>query len=230
MARKLAQRGNAREKAGNYLPVLFDDPALPQPIRINLVQSSDDKSSWSLRWSRQKMTADTIANDPEKTKKLIGLLGRPARAEEIANVVLFLVSEDFVHDRQRGRFRRKLHRGLTHTKPNAIAAHEAAPLHAARLSRPDHRRGDADLGAGTGHQDPPGICSDAQIEGWRKVTDAVHARGGRIFLQMWHTGRVSHTSVQPGGVAPVAPSAIRTEAKTFVNGGFASRPRRDPCR
>lgn len=78
-----------------------------------------------------------------------------------------------------------------------------------------------------GYQDTPGIYSDAQIEGWRKVTDAVHARGGHIFLQMWHTGRVSHSAVQPGGLAPVAPSAVCAEAKTYVNGGFVetSEPR-----
>lgn len=78
-----------------------------------------------------------------------------------------------------------------------------------------------------GYQDTPGIYSDAQVAGWRKVTGAVHARGGRIFLQMWHTGRVSHRSVQPHGHAPVAPSAIRAHAKTYVNDGFVetSEPR-----
>ncbi len=78
-----------------------------------------------------------------------------------------------------------------------------------------------------GYQDTPGIYSDEQVAGWRKVTDAVHARGGRIFLQIWHTGRVSNVAVQPGGLAPVAPSAIRAEAKTFVGNTFAdvSEPR-----
>src|SRR3954466_10853431 len=54
----------------------------------------------------------------------------------------------------------------------------------------------------------PGIYSAQQIEGWRKVVDAVHAKGGIIFLQLWHVGRVSHSSFQPGGALPVAPSAI----------------------
>src|ERR1700710_2122440 len=54
----------------------------------------------------------------------------------------------------------------------------------------------------------PGIYSDAQIKGWREVVDAVHAKGGVIFLQLWHVGRVSHSSLQPGGVLPVAPSAV----------------------
>src|SRR5258708_906153 len=62
----------------------------------------------------------------------------------------------------------------------------------------------------TGHGNPgvPGIYSQAQIEGWREVVDAVHARDGAIFLQLWHVGRVSHSSFQPGGVLPVAPSAV----------------------
>src|SRR5262249_27232852 len=62
----------------------------------------------------------------------------------------------------------------------------------------------------TGHGNPgvPGIHTDAQVEGWREVVDAVHAKGGIIFLQLWHVGRVSHSSFQPGGALPVAPSAI----------------------
>lgn len=80
---------------------------------------------------------------------------------------------------------------------------------------------------GQGYQDTPGIHSAEQIAGWKRVTDAVHARGGRIFLQLWHVGRVSHVSLQPGGQAPVAPSAIRAKTKTFVNGTFTdvSEPR-----
>src|SRR5437868_12695325 len=61
---------------------------------------------------------------------------------------------------------------------------------------------------GQGYQDTPGIFSKEQVAGWRKVTERVHARGGRIFNQIWHVGRISHTSLQPGGGAPVAPSAI----------------------
>lgn len=80
---------------------------------------------------------------------------------------------------------------------------------------------------GQGYQDTPGIYSPEQIAGWKKVTTAVHDAGGRIFLQAWHVGRVSHTSLQPGGKAPVAPSAIRANTKTFVNNTFAdvSEPR-----
>jgi N-ethylmaleimide reductase len=64
--------------------------------------------------------------------------------------------------------------------------------------------------AATGFGSPgvPGIYSEQQIKGWREVVDAVHARGGLIFLQLWHVGRVSHSSFQPGGVLPVAPSAV----------------------
>jgi N-ethylmaleimide reductase len=80
---------------------------------------------------------------------------------------------------------------------------------------------------GQGYQDTPGIYSKEQVAGWRKVTERVHARGGRIFLQLWHVGRISHTSLQPNGGAPVAPSAIRANGKTFVGGTFAdvSEPR-----
>ena len=61
---------------------------------------------------------------------------------------------------------------------------------------------------GTGSPNVPGIYSEAQVAGWQQVVDAVHAKGGVIFLQLWHVGRVSHSSFQPGGVLPVAPSAV----------------------
>src|SRR5258708_35608185 len=80
---------------------------------------------------------------------------------------------------------------------------------------------------GQGYQDTPGIYSKEQVAGWRKVTDRVHEREGRIFIQIWHVGRISHTSLQPGGGAPVAPSAIPARGKTFVNNTFTetSEPR-----
>lgn len=70
---------------------------------------------------------------------------------------------------------------------------------------------------GVGYPNTPGIHTDAQVEGWRRVTDAVHERDGRIFLQLWHVGRISHPSLQPDGARPVAPSAVRPEgeAKTY---------------
>ena len=64
------------------------------------------------------------------------------------------------------------------------------------------------MATGRGNARTPGIYSPQQIEGWREVVDAVHAKGGLIFLQLWHVGRVSHSSFQPGGIKPVAPSAV----------------------
>ena len=64
------------------------------------------------------------------------------------------------------------------------------------------------MATGFGNPGVPGIWSEQQVDGWRKVVDAVHAKGGIIFLQLWHVGRVSHSSVQPGGALPVAPSAV----------------------
>jgi len=64
------------------------------------------------------------------------------------------------------------------------------------------------MATGFGSPGVPGIYSEQQIAGWREVVDAVHAKGGVIFLQLWHVGRVSHSSFQPGGVLPVAPSAV----------------------
>lgn len=73
---------------------------------------------------------------------------------------------------------------------------------------------------GQGYAWTPGIHSAEQILGWRKVTDAVHAEGGTIFAQLWHVGRVSHTSLQPNGEAPVAPSAISAEGvSVFIETG-----------
>ncbi|WP_282272581.1 alkene reductase [Stenotrophomonas sp. PS02298] len=78
-----------------------------------------------------------------------------------------------------------------------------------------------------GYQDTPGIYTPEQIKAWRAVTDAVHEKGGKIFVQLWHVGRISHVDLQPGGSAPVAPSAIRAQAKVFVNKTFVdvSEPR-----
>jgi len=73
---------------------------------------------------------------------------------------------------------------------------------------------------GQGYAFTPGIHDPAQIEGWRLVTETVHQAGGRIVLQLWHVGRISHPSLQPGGGLPVAPSAIRPEGKAFTESGF----------
>jgi N-ethylmaleimide reductase len=80
---------------------------------------------------------------------------------------------------------------------------------------------------GQGYQDTPGIYTNEQIAGWKKVTEAVHAKGGHIFVQIWHVGRISHTSLQANNGAPVAPSAIRANGKTFINNSLVdvSEPR-----
>lgn len=71
---------------------------------------------------------------------------------------------------------------------------------------------------GQGYAWTPGIHSPEQIAGWKMVTDAVHAAGGRIFAQLWHVGRVSHTALQPDGAAPVSASAITADGvKVFID-------------
>lgn len=70
-----------------------------------------------------------------------------------------------------------------------------------------------------GYPFTPGIHTDGQVAAWRRVTDAVHARGGRIFVQLWHTGRVSHPLMQPDGSVPVAPSAIAAEGELMTYEG-----------
>jgi N-ethylmaleimide reductase len=85
---------------------------------------------------------------------------------------------------------------------------------------------------GQGYADVPGLYKQEAIEGWQKVTDGVHKVGGKIVAQIWHVGRISHTSLQPHGGQPVAPSAIKAKSKTYIinddgTGSFAetSEPR-----
>jgi N-ethylmaleimide reductase len=73
---------------------------------------------------------------------------------------------------------------------------------------------------GLGYPGTPGIYSDQQVAGWKLVTEAVHRRGGKIFLQLWHVGRISHPSLQPGGALPVAPSAIKPAGQAFTFTGL----------
>lgn len=84
---------------------------------------------------------------------------------------------------------------------------------------------------GLGYPNTPGIHSPEQVEGWRLVTDAVHACGGRIFLQLWHVGRISHPALQPGGALPVAPSAIAPDGEAMTYEGpkpyVTPRPRNE---
>ncbi len=73
---------------------------------------------------------------------------------------------------------------------------------------------------GKGYAFTPGIYSEEQVAGWKHVTEAVHAQGGTIVLQLWHVGRFSHPALQPGGVLPVGPSAIAPVGqKTFIEDG-----------
>ena len=69
---------------------------------------------------------------------------------------------------------------------------------------------------GQGYADVPGLYGTEQLDGWKKVTHAVHEAGGKIVVQLWHVGRVSHTSLQPEGGKPVAPSAIAAKTKTVL--------------
>jgi N-ethylmaleimide reductase len=80
---------------------------------------------------------------------------------------------------------------------------------------------------GQGYLDTPGIYSPEQVAGWKKVTNAVHARGGKIVVQLWHVGRISHLSLLPAGMVPVSSTANRAGGKTFTAKGFedVSAPR-----
>lgn len=69
---------------------------------------------------------------------------------------------------------------------------------------------------GQGYADVPGLYGTEQLDAWKKVTEAVHAKGGRIVTQLWHVGRVSHHDLQPNGGKPVAPSAITAKTKTYL--------------
>jgi N-ethylmaleimide reductase len=77
---------------------------------------------------------------------------------------------------------------------------------------------------GKGFEYTPGLFTAAQVDAWRAVTSAVHAKDGRIFCQLWHVGRMSHPSLLPGGRLPVAPSAIRPDAQAFTAKGRQQPP------
>ena len=80
---------------------------------------------------------------------------------------------------------------------------------------------------GQGYVDTPGVYSAEQLAGWKLVTDAVHAKGGKIVAQIWHVGRISHTSLLPEGEQPVSATAKIANSKTFTPNGFeaVSQPR-----
>ncbi|RNL70319.1 alkene reductase [Streptomyces sp. I6] len=77
---------------------------------------------------------------------------------------------------------------------------------------------------GQGYIDTPGLHSAEQAEDWRRVTDAVHAAGGRIFVQLMHSGRVGHSSLYPDGALPVAPSPIATGGQMYTPDGMVDHP------
>jgi N-ethylmaleimide reductase len=77
---------------------------------------------------------------------------------------------------------------------------------------------------GHGYRGTPGIHTEEQRDGWRPITKAVHEQGGLIFQQLWHVGRLSHQDLQPGGVLPVAPSAIRASGDALTPEGPKPRP------
>ena len=74
---------------------------------------------------------------------------------------------------------------------------------------------------GKGYSNTPGIHSPEQVQGWSRIVESVHNSGGRIFLQLWHVGRISHSSLLPNNVQPVAPSAIRANSHTHIATGAA---------
>jgi N-ethylmaleimide reductase len=80
---------------------------------------------------------------------------------------------------------------------------------------------------GQGYQDTPGLFSAEQVAGWRRINEAVHAQGGKIVVQLWHVGRISHVSLQAGGQPPVSSTARAANGKTYANGTFVpvSTPR-----
>ena len=81
---------------------------------------------------------------------------------------------------------------------------------------------------GKGYAFTPGIYSDEQVAGWRLVTDAVHAAGGKIFLQLWHVGRISHVDLLPEGEVPIAPSAITANSQTYISADSGMVPVSEP--
>jgi N-ethylmaleimide reductase len=97
-----------------------------------------------------------------------------------------------------------------------------AEYYAQRTSEGGFLIGEATIAApnGNGYLGAPGLYDDSQIAGWKQVTDAVHAKGGRIFLQLYHAGRQSNSQLQPGGAQPVAPSAVPHGGVAYTEAGW----------
>lgn len=111
------------------------------------------------------------------------------------------------------------------TRNRAVAGHQPGPLTV------EYYRQRASAGLiiveasqispmGQGYLDTPGIYTPEQVAAWRQVTDAVHAEGGRIVIQLWHVGRISHVSLLPGGASPVSSSSRHNQGMTFTREGF----------
>jgi N-ethylmaleimide reductase len=129
------------------------------------------------------------------------------------------------------------HRGRALSLPNRIAMapmtrgraddatgvpHPAAPVYYAQRAGAGLIVSEGTWPSAHGKNGPgqPGLVDDAQVAGWRRVTTAVHAAGGRIFAQLWHAGRVSHPLTLPGGQPALAPSAVRMAGKIFTRDGW----------
>lgn len=101
--------------------------------------------------------------------------------------------------------------------PNAVPGEITATYYAQRASAALLiTEGTAIDPQAQGYANVPGLYDTEQLDGWKKVTQAVHARGGKIVTQLWHVGRVSHVDLQPGAHAPVGPSAIQANTKTYL--------------
>lgn len=107
-------------------------------------------------------------------------------------------------------------------EPGAIPGKLMAEYYGQRTSPGALLIGEATIAApnGNGYLGAPGLYDDSQIAGWRLVTDAVHARGGKIFLQLYHAGRQSNAEVQPAGSQPVGPSAIPHGGVAYTASGW----------
>jgi N-ethylmaleimide reductase len=107
-------------------------------------------------------------------------------------------------------------------EPGAIPGQLMAEYYAQRTSKGALLIGEATIAApnGNGYLGAPGLYADSQIAGWKIVTDAVHAKGGKIFLQLYHAGRQSNSKLQPGGAKPVAPSALEHGGVAYTDAGW----------
>ena len=105
---------------------------------------------------------------------------------------------------------------------NGVPGELMAEYYSQRASKGALLIGEATIAApnGNGYLGAPGLYDDAQIAGWKKVTDAVHAKGAKIFLQLYHAGRQSHSAMQPGGARPVGPSEILHRGVAYTDAGW----------